>query len=216
MSDQSDPSTPIRPRRKPRFVLPKDHHDEQATTTAGIEAFLGGPVAAGRRPREASAPRLREASAPRPREAPTPRQTHPIQMDTRPDWKIAVRREDARQARYGRPTSVLLIEVAGRPDESALDGIARDVVGVIRAEARETDRAVRMGPTSFRLLLLETGDPAARTLAERLQRGFRVTQEHRSHHAELSIEIATVSRAGSLADAMVDAERRMIARADER
>ena len=137
-------------------------------------------------------------------------------MDTRPDWMTALRREDARQARYGRPTSVLLIEVAGRPDESALDGIARDVVGVIRVEARETDHAVRIGPTSFRLLLPETGDPAARTLAERLQRGFRLTQEHQSYHAELSIEIATVSRAGSLADAMVDAERRMIARADER
>ena len=208
MSDQSDPSTPIRPRRKPRFLLPKDHHDEQATTTAGIEAFLGGPVVAGRQPRKASAPRLREV--------PAPRRTHPIQMDTRPDWMTALRREDTRQARYGRPTSILLIEVGGRPDESTLDGIARDVVDLIRAEARETDRAVRMGPASFRLLLSETGDAAARTLAERLQRGFRVTQEHRSHHAEMSIEIATVSRAGSLADALVDAERRMIARADER
>ncbi len=90
------------------------------------------------------------------------------------------------------------------------------MVDVIRAEARETDRVVRMGPTSFRLLLPETGDPAVRTLAERLEGGFRVTQERRSSDTELSIEIATVSRAGSLADAMVDAERRMIARADQR
>lgn len=137
-------------------------------------------------------------------------------MDTRPDWTTALRREGARHARYGRPTSVLLIEIAGRPDESALDGVARGVVDLIRAEARETDRAVRMGPTSFRLLLPETGDRAARTLAERLERGFSVTQDGRSDDTELSIEIATVSRAGSLADAMVDAERRMIARADER
>ncbi len=137
-------------------------------------------------------------------------------MDTRPDWMTALRQEDARQARYGRPTSILLIEVGGRPDESAIDSIARDVVDVIRAEARETDRAVRMGPASFRLLLSETGDAAARTLAERLQRGFRVAQEQRPPDTELSIEIATVSRAGSLADALVDAERRMMARAHRR
>ena len=137
-------------------------------------------------------------------------------MDTRSDWMAALRQEDARQARYGRTASVLLIEVGGRPDELALDGIARDMVEVIRAEAREPDRAVRMGPTSFRLLLPETGDPAARNLADRLERAFRLTQEPQSYDTELSIEIATVSRVGSLADAMVDAERRMIARDDQR
>ena len=200
MPDPSDPSTPIRPRRIRRFVLPKDHHDEQATTTAGIEAFLDGPVALGRRPREATASRPRR----------------PIQMDTRSDWMAALRQEDARQARYGRTASVLLIEVGGRPDELALDGMARAMVEVIRAEAREPDRAVRMGPTSFRLLLPETGDPAARALADRVERAFRLTQEPQSYDTELSIEIATVSRVGSLADAMVDAERRMIARDDQR
>ena len=215
MSDQSDPSTPLRPRRKPRFVLPKDHHDEHATTTAGIEAFLDGPVVAGRRPRRAPAPSSRQAPAPASPEAIAPRQRRPIQMDTRLDWMTALRSEDARQARYGRPTSVLLIEVDGRPDDSALDGIARSVVAVIQTEARETDRAVRLGPLSFRLLLPETGEPAARTLAERLQQGLRA-EEDRAHDTELSIEIATVSRAGSLTDALVLAERRMMARADRR
>lgn len=108
---------------------------------------------------------------------------------------------------------MLLIEVDGRPDDSALDGIAHTVVAVIQTEARETDRAVRLGPLSFRLLLPETGEPAARILAERLQRGLRA-EEDRAHHTELSIEIAAVSRAGSLTDALVLAERRMMARAD--
>ena len=213
MPDQSDPSTPLRPRRKPRFVLPKDHHDEHATTTAGIEAFLDGPVVAGRRPRRAPAPRSREAPAPDAPETLAPRSRRPIQMDTRLDWMTALRREDVRQARYGRPTSVLLIEVDGRPDDSVLDGIARSVIAVIQTEARETDRAVRLGPLSFRLLLPETGEPAARTLAERIQQGLRA-EEDRAHDTALSIEVATVSRAGSLTDALVLAERRMMARAD--
>lgn len=136
-------------------------------------------------------------------------------MDTRLDWMTALRREDARQARYGRPTSVLLIEVDGRPDDPALDGIARSVVAVIQTEARETDRAVRLGPLSFRLLLPETGEPAARTLAERIQQGLRA-EEDRTHDTELSIEVATVSRAGSLTDALVLAERRMMGRTDRR
>lgn len=126
---------------------------------------------------------------------------------------VAVRREDARHARYGRPASVLVIEVAGCPSDAAVDRIARGLAEVIRAEARETDRAVRVAPLSFRLLMPETGSRAARTAAERLERAFRVTPDGTLAGVDLRIEIAMAPRVGSLEDALAEAERRLAARA---
>ncbi len=82
---------------------------------------------------------------------------------------------------------------------------------MIRAEVRETDRAVRVGASSFRLLLPETSARAARTLAERLDRGFTVGYPSAGEGVALCIEVATASRTGTLEDALADAERRLAA-----
>jgi GGDEF domain-containing protein len=177
-------------------VLPEHHHDEQEDerTAEHIEAFIDGPDAP---------PRRRPPTAERPR--------RPLELDTRPDWMAAFRYEGARHVRYGRPASVLLIELRGRPHAAAIDRVAGRVADVIRAEARETDRAVRVGSLSFRVLLPETGGRAARTLAERLDRSFR---GQRSEAVDLCIEIATAPRNGSLEDAVGEAEGRLAARVD--
>src|SRR4029078_7610787 len=144
-----------RPRRSRKFVLPDHHHDERddGRTAEDIEAFLVGPAARQRRARVDA------------------RVRGPIELDTRPDWMTAFRHEAARHARYGRPASILLIELSGHAPVAVSDRVARVVGDTIRAEARETDRAVRMGARSFRVLLPETGGRAARTLVERLPRG---------------------------------------------
>jgi GGDEF domain-containing protein len=177
-------------------VLPEHHHDERVDerATEHIEAFLDGPDATTRR---------RPPIIERPR--------RPLELDTRPDWMAAFRHEGARHVRYGRPASVLLIELRGRPHRSAIDRVAGRVADVIRAEARETDRAVRVGGRSFRILLPETGGRAARTLAERLDRVFRGQP---AEAVELCIEIATAPRNGSLEDAVGEAEGRLAARSD--
>jgi hypothetical protein len=180
-------------------VLPDHHHDEREDErSAGhIEAFLDGP-----------------AAPPRPAMADRPvRPGRPFELDTRTDWLAAVRRESARHARYGRPASVLVMAVAGCPTDAAVDRIARGLADVIRAEARETDRALRAGPLTFRVLLPETAGRAARTATDRLQHAFRATPDGTIPGIDLHIEIATAPRAGSLEDAMTEAERRLAARA---
>jgi GGDEF domain-containing protein len=138
-------------------------------------------------------------------------------MDTRPDWQAALSSEGARHARYGRPASVLLIEVGGEPPDVEVDRVARRVADAIRAEARETDRAMRAGPLSFRVLLPETGARAARSFADRLDRAFRDGPAGgRTAGLELCFEMATASRSGTLEDALTDAEARLAQRSGPR
>ncbi|HEX6868661.1 MAG TPA: hypothetical protein VF119_07635 [Candidatus Limnocylindrales bacterium] len=194
MPDTADPAKPTRPRRSAKFVLPTHHHDERGDerTTGRIEAFLGGPAAPPRRPTATEA-----------------RVRRPIELDTRPDWMTAFRHEAARHARYGRPASILLIELSGHAPVAVSDRVARVVGDTIRAEARETDRAVRMGARSFRVLLPETGGRAARTLVERLGTAFQASAGGQAEGIDLRIEVATASRTGTLEQALADGEARI-------
>jgi GGDEF domain-containing protein len=180
-------------------VLPEHHHDEQVDDRAAerIEAFLEGPDA-----------------TPRRRTPTVARERHPLELDTRPDWTAAFRHEGARHARYGRAASVLLIELGGSLERAAADKAAHRLADVIRTEARETDRAVRVGAVSFRVLLPETGGRAARRFAERLDRAFRAETAgtDRVGGVELCLEVATPARTSSLEDALAEAEARLAAR----
>lgn len=211
--DPDAPPVPARPRRARKFSLPEHHHIERQNerTDEHIEAFLA-PRPKRRRPKT------------------TDRVRRPIELDTRPDWMIALRHETARQERYGRPASVLLIELASGPDPAhgkspdgqtapittGIDRFARLVADAIRAEARECDRAVRYGATSFRLLLPETTDHAARTVAQRIDRAVMANGGQLGTGARLTIDVAYPGRAGTLEDAVTDAERRQAARLAER
>ncbi len=179
-------------------MLPEHHHDErQDQRTAGhIEAFLEGPIPPPRPPRAAG------------------RERRPLVLDTRQDWATALRHEGARHARYGRPTSVLLLGLTGQPLEPAVERLARAIGDVIRAEARETDRAVRIGRLTYRLLLPETGGRAARALAERLQRAYVAMPGGRAAGVALAVEVATAPRNGRLEDALAEAEARFTGRTD--
>lgn len=195
-TDPINPPKPTRPRRSRRFVLPDHHRDEQEDerTAEHIEAFLDGPVAPPRRI-AATEERVRR----------------PIELDTRPDWMTAFRHEAARHARYGRPASILLIELRGQVSAGANDRVAQVVGDAIRAEARETDRAVRLGAKSFRILLPETGGRAAKTLVERLGRAVESRANGQAPDVDLRIEVATASRTGTLEQALADGEARIVA-----
>jgi GGDEF domain-containing protein len=201
--EPEDPSTPPPPagrRRARKFVLPEHHHDEvvDERATEHIEAFIDGPVAPPRRRPGADSDRVRR----------------PIQLETRPDWIAALRYEAARHFRYGRPASVLVIELTGPSPSVEVDEAARAVADAIRAEARETDRAVRVGALSFRVLLPETGGRAARTLADRLDRAYRAGANGQGDTVDLCVEVATAPRNGALEEALAEAERRMAARSE--
>jgi hypothetical protein len=163
--DRIQPTPPRRaPKgtRRPRFALPPDHHEERASdrTDEHIEAFLDGPTRARRTRRR----HLRPEGVLRPRSV--------LPLDTRTDWERAVRQEDARVARYGRPASVLVVEIT-LPANGAEDRLVARVGSAIRAQARETDRVARVGPMRFHVLLPETDEPEATALAERVARACR-------------------------------------------
>ncbi|MGZ8437010.1 MAG: hypothetical protein ACXW4H_00845 [Candidatus Limnocylindrales bacterium] len=181
-----------RQRRTPRFVLPDDRHDER--TAARIAAFVEGSSARTRGRPVAIDDRDR------------PRRPH--ELDTRPDWNVALLHESSRHARYGRPASVLLIDLDGGPNGASLERAARDLANLIRVEVRETDRATRIGPASFRMLLTETSARAARQVAARLDRAFGRERPGRPG-TTLRIEIAAPTRGESLEDALISAERRL-------
>lgn len=198
MPDPADPRarpTPVRPRRTRKFVLPEHHLDEgtEDRTANHIEAFLEGPVAQPRRPR-------------------IERERHPIELETRPDWNAALRHEGARHARYGRPASVLLIGLSGTPPRAAVDRIARTIADIIRAEGRETDRAVRTSELRYRMLLPETGGRAAHALTVRFERAFLAKPDGRAEGVALCLEVATAPRNGTLEEALAEAEARLAAR----
>ena len=196
MTDSADDPKPLaadpKPKRTRKFVLPDAHHDERTATR--IEAFIEG------------SPELRLQRR-RPHVA---RERRPVELDTRTDWLNAFRYEAARHARYGRPASVLLIELPGGHGEVGFDRMAAQFTEVIRAEARDPDRAVRIGRSRFQLLLPETSAVAAQAAATRLQRTFTATQSRSSaFRPGLLIEIASPNRSGSLEDALAMAERRL-------
>jgi hypothetical protein len=191
-ADPTPPSAAPRPKRTRKFVMPDAQHDER--TTKRIEAFIEGP------------PELRQR-----RQGPyIERERRPVELDTRADWLGAFRYEAARHARYGRPASVLLVELPGGQGDVAYDRMARQFTDIVRAEARDPDRVVRMGRSRFNLLLPETSSRAAHAAADRLQRAFTATQGGSSaFRPGLRIEIATAHRTESLEDALEHAERRL-------
>jgi GGDEF domain-containing protein len=189
--DRNTPSA-ARRRRSPRFVLPDDRHDER--TAARIEAFVDGSST------RRGARQLAIDDRDRPR--------RPHELDTRPDWNAALLQESSRHARYGRPASVLLIEFDAGPDNASLERAARGLADLLRTEVRETDRAARVGPTGYRLLLAETNARAARQVAARLDRSFHDGRSG-SLSTKLRIEIAAPARGESLEDAVIAVERRL-------
>lgn len=179
-------------------MLPDHHHDERQAerTDERIEAFLTA------------------SPAPRRRRKASTRVRRPVELDTRPDWMAAVRHETARHERYGRPASILLIGLPQAGHDDGLDRLAHAVGDAIRAEARETDRAVRYDATTFRVLLPETGDRAARAVADRLDRAFQASADAKSLTGDLVIDVVCPTRYGTLEDALADAERRVAARSN--
>jgi len=165
-----------------RFSLPADHHDDRAGER--IEAFLEGPpVRARRTPRSRH---LRPDGLRRPRAA--------VPMDTRADWEIAFRHEEARVARYSRPAAVLAVRLR-MGKNGAADLYAGRVGGAIRQQARETDRVTRVGPDRFHVLLPETAEAEATVLAARV-RSACVAVMPGAAASDVEIIVAAASTAG--------------------
>ena len=113
-----------------------------------------------------------------------------------------MRHEDARVARYGRPASVLLVDLATSPAVGE-DRHVRKVGAAIRAQLRETDRLARVSPTRFHALLPETDEREATALAERVARACReVVSPATDAERVVRTAVASPVGGGSLTDAL--------------
>ncbi len=204
MTDQTDPVPPKpRRRRSTKFVLPDHHHDELADERSAehIEAFIEGLGGGAERRTTGRTWGRRRRKA---------RDRRPVELDSRSDWLAALRNETARAMRYGRPASILLVEPRDRPAAVEAQRISDHITAAIRAEARETDRAVRVGTTSFRLLLPETDPGSAAHIATRLSRAVIANADLGTPLLDLRIDVVSAPRSGSISDALAAAERRRL------
>ena len=121
-------------------------------------------------------------------------------MDTRTDWDLALRHEDARVARYGRPAAVMTVRLRMTTSRTA-DQYALRIGGAIRQQARETDRVTRAGPDRFHILLPETLETEATVLAERVRKAC-VALIPGAPGIEIVVAAASTSSGGTLLDAL--------------
>ena len=104
---------------------------------------------------------------------------------------------------------MLLLEIGRTPDTRSADTYAHELSDMIRRDARSSDRAVRLGPTSFRLLMPETTAQGARQVGSRLEGAFRSAGEGVNHRPGRRFDVATPARGGTLEEALSAAERRV-------
>ncbi len=131
-----------------------------------------------------------------------------------------LRRALAAAERYGRPASLLILDldrmkaVNDELGHHVGDAMLRAVADILRAELRRTDIAARMGGDEFGILLSETEPDAAAVLAERILsaiRAFRAPSEDGRADAwtTASIGIARLDGAAPIERALARADDAM-------
>ena len=159
----------------------------------------------GRPPRRAhqrahrGVPRRPRPGAPRPRprhlrsEAPAPAAPRRCPLDTRTDWDAALRHEDARVARYGRPAAVIVVDLqSGRGRARGSLRGARRRRSCVTTPARRTASPGSVRPASTSCCPRRS-EPEADVLAERVRAtcagwgtvgpGLPLTIDRRGGHA---------------------------------
>jgi diguanylate cyclase (GGDEF)-like protein len=173
----------------PRFVSPSD----PARAGGWLEATGAGPF-----------DRLRPA--------PTDPATG---LDLAPAWSKWLEEEGARIGRYGRPATVILVEVAGldrlaeRLGPGAADRLIPPIATTMRRHARASDNIARLGPARFGALLPETDEIRAINYVERARSACDVWLEAGAVALRLSIGWAEIGANQPVAVAVQTAERRL-------
>lgn len=185
------PPAPKSTRRQRKFSLPDHHHEERVGDR--IEAFLDGPPTRRRR-----SPAKRTVKR------------RPIDFGSAADFHSELRREATRQARYGRPMAVLVMAVVtDRFVLGAADAADRRLREIVGREVRETDRAARPGVGRLLVMLPETGEDEAASLATRIERAFRAPTEDGAGHGDLHVELVIPRRGTDPREALAEGERRL-------
>lgn len=146
----------------------------------------------------------------------TPAATDPVTgLDLAPAWSKWLAEEGARIGRYGRPATVVLVEVAGidrlaeRLGPDAVDRLIPPIATTMRRFARASDNIARLGPARFGALLTETDEIRAINYVERTRSSCDVWLEAGAVALRLSIGWAEIAAGQPVAVAIQTAERRL-------
>jgi len=121
-----------------------------------------------------------------------------VGLESRVAWTAAMHREDARQQRYSRATSIVAFSVHPLTETARGDGwldrVAPPIAHAIRRGARETDLVTRAGPGLYQVLLPETTESEAAGFAERVVADCRIWLEAMA--APLAIQASAAGTTG--------------------
>lgn len=125
------------------------------------------------------------------------------------EFSLALERESARAARYGRPASVAIVElVPERPNHSGdiwLRSLAGPVARTLRAGSRTTDLVARVANARFQVLLPETPETGAGRFAERVSSACQSSIDESGAPVSVRVTIAVATPDHSLQEALTDA-----------
>lgn len=131
------------------------------------------------------------------------------------EFDAVLAHEDAREARYRRPTTVVLLELDGldrlidRLGIEAGHRIEPDVAATITRQARRADYVARLGPGRYAVLMPETDEIAAINFVERIRESCDQWLHSGAIAVRLAIGWASTSGAGSVSTAMQVAADRL-------
>jgi diguanylate cyclase (GGDEF)-like protein len=130
-------------------------------------------------------------------------------------WATWLDEEAARTARYDRPVTIVLVELAGlerladRVGSAAADRLIPPVASTIRRQARAADRLARLSTTRFGLLLVETNEVSAINYIERVRSSCDVWLAAGAVSLRLSVGWAEIRPDRTVEAAAREAEQRL-------
>jgi len=150
--------------------------------------------------------------------APVPSRTDPLTGVLLPgEWNRILADEDARIHRYGRPATIVLLELDGLDrlvaalGQEAGDRVLPAVADALSRHARGADHVARLGPGRFGILLPETGEIEAVNYVERVRQICELWLESGAIALRLAIGWASPAVDSTLSDAFDEAQERMFA-----
>lgn len=136
-------------------------------------------------------------------------------LDGPSTWAKRLTEENARVQRYGRPATIVLVELAGvdrlaeRLGPDAADRLIPPIAMTMRRQARSADSLARLGPTRFAALMPDTDEVKAINYIERVRSACDVWLEAGAVSLRLSIGWAEINANQSVDPAIQAAEQRL-------
>jgi diguanylate cyclase (GGDEF)-like protein len=130
-------------------------------------------------------------------------------------WAKRLTEENARVQRYGRPATIVLVELAGvdrlaeRLGPDAADRLIPPIAKTMRGQARSADSLARLGPTRFAALMPDTDEVKAINYIERVRSACDVWLEAGAVSLRLSIGWAEINANQPVDPAVQAAEQRL-------